>query len=153
MNILKNHSQSYSRTLWIWRLLLSSAVHRKVIYIIGRADPRRIRKLYRSSETPGGPLALKCVLILVSFWIWPAAMKTSMIIYCYMVLSRECRKVSCSRRKHESKAQRAAEESCSSAFRERDSERSETRTNAFHSFVLYHSNRPLFTSVILNCPS
>ncbi len=28
---------------------------------------RRIRKLHRAPETPGGPLALKDVLILVSF--------------------------------------------------------------------------------------
>ncbi len=29
---------------------------------------RRIRTLHRAPETPGGPLALKDVLILVSFW-------------------------------------------------------------------------------------
>ncbi len=34
-----------------------------------------------------GPLALKDVFILVSVWIWPAAMKTWMIIYCNAVLS------------------------------------------------------------------
>ncbi len=34
-----------------------------------------------------GPLALKDVLIFVSLWIWPAAMKIRMIIYCNAVLS------------------------------------------------------------------
>ncbi len=48
---------------------------------------RRIRKLRRGPETPGGPLALKEDFILVSFWVGPAAMKTWMIIYCNVVLS------------------------------------------------------------------
>ncbi len=48
---------------------------------------RRIHKLQRAPETPGGPLALKYVLILVWFWIWPAAMKTWIMIYCNAVLS------------------------------------------------------------------
>ncbi len=42
---------------------------------------RKICKLPRAPETPGGPLALKDVSILVSFWVWPAVMKTWMIIY------------------------------------------------------------------------
>ncbi len=39
-----------------------------------------------------GPLALKGEFILVSFWIWPAAMKAWMIIYCNAVLSPFLRK-------------------------------------------------------------
>ncbi len=48
---------------------------------------RRIHKLRRAPETPGGPLALKDDLIIVLFWIWPLAMKTWMIIYCNAALS------------------------------------------------------------------
>ncbi len=43
-------------------------------------------------KTPGGPLALKDVFILVSFWIWQEAMKTWMIIYCNVALSPFLRK-------------------------------------------------------------